>query len=314
MKFVIKKKYFAAAFIALLICAVSGCANEINSDKILSDLQSGEYATEMNKLFDGVSQLVGDDDYDMDLEVLDTKKIGKTMICNCKVKSYNSELVVTDMLRIKYIKNGSWELHKYSVTNTKKELKNELSEDIIINAIEDEINAELVEMHIENANITIDNLNQELDEDSIAIKISATAKATSGILTRIYDVTGKIYYTQYDEDVYSSDNKWDSYIDLKCSQPLWDLDSLVGKRWTCEDNSDFFIYIESFDTQSQTIRAGYRVPFHASTIGSSKEEYGKVINMDYELEDNCIVIVDDTKIRIYPDTHAEHGGDYYVMQ
>ena len=139
----IKKKYFAAAFIGLLICAVSGCANEINSYKILTDLHSGEYATEMNKLFDGVSQLVGDDDYDMDLEVLDTKKIGKTMICYCIVKSYNSELVVTDMLRIKYIKNGSWELRKYSVTNTKRELKNGLSEDVVINAIEEEITAEL---------------------------------------------------------------------------------------------------------------------------------------------------------------------------
>ncbi len=277
--------------------SITGCSNaKNNADEILSDLENAGFKTNVSKIFDALSELSGNSNYDMTCTIMNNAEFDTTNIYQCNVVCSNSDFEISYDLKVTYVKNDGWNFSGYEIVKTSSKIKSEIPEERII----DDISTQFAKGG-KTVNIVDGSVSQTLSNGSIGCKATATGEVAKGILTEKCEIFIS----------YSFSDKWDVYATYSRNSYEWNVQALAGKKWVDSHprSEGDFIYIESVDESNSTMMVGYRKGLFSSTIDGLLEEHGKPIKCRYELEEDCIkIMTGDFTLEISPEMGTLMSG------
>lgn len=300
-------KSIVGIILALILAfSITGCSTASRStDEILSDLENAGFKTNVSKIFDALSEITNNNDYEMSCFITNNAEFENTNIYECSVVCANSDFEITYDLKVTYVKNDGWDFSGYEIADANSKIKSKIPEERILY----DISAQFAKDG-KTANIIDGSILQTLDDGGIGCNVTADGELVNGILTEkcIINVSYSFldsasYSSFFDSAVYSSLDKWKIYVTYTCDSYEWDVQALAGKKWvdSYEWSKGDFIYIESVNETDSTMMVGYKKGFYISTTGS-REERGKPIECRYKLEEGCIkIMTGDLTLEIEPD-------------
>ena len=162
------KSILSVLMVVTLIVFVVGCSGtNKSSSEIISDLEAAGFKASVDKSFAGLSELTGNNSYNMSCNIMNNAEFETTNIYECNIKCTNSDFEVSYDLKVTYIKNNGWQFSEYEVANITSKINTEIPDERIINDIE---------THFANTTVEIDKstISKKNNESGIGCEVSVT--------------------------------------------------------------------------------------------------------------------------------------------
>lgn len=294
------KSIIGIFIITSVLIVISGCSKASKSqDEILLDLENAGFKVKVSQIFDTLSEMTNNNEFDMSCTIIGNELIEKTNTYECNVLCSNSEFELSFDVTVVYTKDRDWEFSKYEISNTITKMHAQIPEERILS----DIQQYFVKFN-ENVDVDKTTISQKIDDTGIGCKVSAIGTVSQGILSKQCNIQVSYFFADIA-------NKWNVYVECDINSFNWDVQALAGKKWvdTYKWSKGDFIYVESVDETNSTMNIGYRKGLYSSTIDGPYEEHGKPIKCTYTFDKECIKVFDEgVTLEFYPDMHTIMSG------